>query len=49
VRDEITDDMRYSNWLNGREQDQLLLVEVFRRLEKSRRLEQFALPMRLAA
>lgn len=49
VRDEIADDMRYSNWLNGREQDQLLLVEVFRRLEQTRRAEQFALPMRRAA
>ena len=49
VRDEIAEDMRYSNWLNEREQDQLLLVEVFRRLEQNRRAEQFALPMRAAA
>lgn len=45
LRDEVLDDMRFSRWLSGREQDQALLVEIFRNLERSRRGEHFALPV----
>ncbi len=33
VRDDLLDDMRYSGWLVGRDQDRAVLIEVFRRLE----------------
>lgn len=45
LRDEVLDDMRFSRWLSGREQDQALLVDIFRNLERSRRGEHFALPV----
>lgn len=49
LRDEVLDDMRFSRWLSGREQDQALLADIFRNLERSRRGEHFALPMGNAA
>lgn len=44
LRDEVLDDMRFSRWLSGREQDQALLVDIFRNLERARRGEHYALP-----
>lgn len=49
VRDDLIDDMRYSGWLIGRDQDRALLLEVFRRLERIRRSERMGLPSAVAA
>jgi len=49
LRDDLLDDMRYSGWLVGRDQDRVLLLEAFRVLERSRRAEQFSLPAARAA
>lgn len=49
VRDDLIDDMRYSGWLVGRDQDRSMLLEVFRRLERIRRSERMGLPATLAA
>lgn len=39
LRDDLMDDMRYSGWLVGRDQDRRLLLEVFRELEAARNRE----------
>lgn len=49
VRDDLIDDMRYSGWLVGRDQDRAMLMEVFRRLERIRRSERMGLPSAAAA
>lgn len=49
VRDDLIDDMRYSGWLVGRDQDRAMLLEVFRRLERIRRSERMGLPSAAAA
>jgi len=36
IRGDVLDDMRYSAWLVGRDQDRAALVEVFRALERTR-------------
>jgi hypothetical protein len=41
---DFMDDMRYSGWLVGRDQDRAVLSEVFRALERARRAETYALP-----
>ncbi len=46
IRDDISDDLRYSGWLIGRDQDRALLMEVFRALERAR---SEAAPLRAAA
>lgn len=48
LRDDLLDDMKFSHWLIGRDQDRALLTEVFRCLERTRRREQFALPLPIA-
>lgn len=49
VRDDLIDDMRYSGWLVGRDQDRAMLLEIFRRLERIRRSERMGLPSAQAA
>lgn len=49
VRDDLIDDMRYSGWLVGRDQERAMLIEVFRRLERIRRSERMGLPSAQAA
>ncbi|MCC6678982.1 MAG: hypothetical protein IT436_17795 [Phycisphaerales bacterium] len=49
VRDDLIDDMRYSGWLVGRDQDRAMLLEVFRRIERIRRSERMGLPSAAAA
>ena len=36
LRDDLMDDLRYSGWLVGRDQDRALILSVFRALERSR-------------
>ena len=36
LRDDLLDDLRYSGWLVGRDNDRAVLIEVFRRLVKAR-------------
>jgi hypothetical protein len=36
IRDDVLDDLRYSGWLVGRDQDRAVLIEVFRVLERAR-------------
>lgn len=36
LREDLMDDIRYSGWLIGRDQDSALLVDLFRRLESAR-------------
>lgn len=49
VRDDLFDDMRHSTWLVGRDQDQALLLDVFRHLERTRRAEAIGLTETRAA
>lgn len=49
LRDDVTDDMRYSGWLVGRDQDRALLTEVFRVLERQRLAAQEAVRGSIAA
>lgn len=49
LRDDLFEDMRFSGWLVGRDQDRALLMEVFRALERARRADTFGLPSSRAA
>lgn len=47
--EDLLDDMRFSSLLCGRDQDKLLLVELFRHMERVRRAETYTLPAASAA
>ncbi len=43
VRDDLLDDMRHSAWLVDREQDQALILDVFRHIERLRRSQEIGI------
>lgn len=49
VREDLLDDMRHASWLVGRDQDQALLLDVFRHIERTRRAEAAGIATNLAA
>ncbi|QYK47117.1 MAG: hypothetical protein KF838_10020 [Phycisphaeraceae bacterium] len=43
MRDDLIDDMRHNAWLVDREQDQALILDVFRNIERLRRSQELGL------
>lgn len=44
IKEDLLEDMRYSGWLVGKDQDRATLIELLRHLEQARRAETYSLP-----
>ena len=44
IKEDLLEDMRYSGWLVGKDQDRASLIELLRSLEQARRAETYSLP-----